>query len=137
MILLVRHDENALWMFYERTQGNEPGVKRICVQGQHGQISESRALHSFLGLGSALVAWPLLPHWAVGCGVTGAIFAVVILIIFAGREQEARIFFDEIPDEPISRLGLLWSIIGCIEIIPLLLMLVGLILTGFKLWGIF
>lgn len=91
----------------------------------------------FWGLGSALVAWPLLPQWAVGCGLAGAIFAVVILIIFAGREQEARIFFDEIPDEPISRLGLLWSIIGCIEIIPLVLMVVGLILTGLKLWGIF
>ncbi|GIK42644.1 MAG: hypothetical protein BroJett011_64770 [Chloroflexota bacterium] len=91
----------------------------------------------FWGLGSALVAWLLLPHWAVSCGVAGAIFAVVILLSFAGREQEARIFFDEIPDEPISRLGLLWSIIGCIEMIPILLILVGLILTGLKLWGIF
>lgn len=91
----------------------------------------------FWGLGSALIAWPLLPQWAVSCGVAGAIFAVIILLSFAGREQEARIFFDEIPDEPISRLGLLWSIIGCIEMIPLLLMLVGLILTGLKLLEIF
>lgn len=32
----------------------------------------------FWGLGGALVAWPLLPQWAVRCGVAGAIFAVVI-----------------------------------------------------------
>lgn len=36
MILLVRHDENALWMLYEGIQGNEPGAIRRYVQGQHG-----------------------------------------------------------------------------------------------------
>jgi hypothetical protein len=91
----------------------------------------------FWGLGSALVTWPLLPQWAVGCGVAGAAFAVVILISFAGQEEEARIFFGEIPEDATSCLGLLWSIIGCIEMIPLMLMVIGLILTGLKLLGIF
>lgn len=91
----------------------------------------------FWGLGSALVAWPLLPGWAVGCGVGGAVGGVAILIVFAGREEEARLFFGEIPEDSLSCLGLLWSVIGCIEMIPLLLMGLGIILTGLKLWGVF
>lgn len=46
--------------------------------------------------------------------MAGAILAAVILITFAGRESEARIFFGEMPEEAISCLGLLWSIIGCV-----------------------
>jgi hypothetical protein len=88
------------------------------------------------GTGSALVVWPFLPHWAVGCGVAGAVFALAILITFAGRENEARIFFGEIQPEPVSGLGLLWSIIGCLETIPIVLLVVGLILTLLKLLGI-
>lgn len=91
----------------------------------------------FWGLGCALIVWPFLSAWSVGCGLSGATFAVIILMMFAGREDEARIFFGEVDEIPVSCLGLLWSIIGCVEMIPILLMFVGGFFAVLKLLGLF
>jgi hypothetical protein len=71
--------------------------------------------------------------WIVTCGILGAAFATLFLIIFAGDEKSAQLFFaenwQELEEIGTPLMGLVITLISLIWFIPVLCLLFTLILV--------
>jgi hypothetical protein len=76
------------------------------------------------------------PSWTVSCGIIAAAFATLFLILFAGDETSARLFFfenwDEITKTGTPVMGLIFTLIGCIWFIPVLCLFFTLALLALR-----
>ena len=72
----------------------------------------------------------IYPSWVLGCGILGAAFGTVFLILFAGEESSAKLFFfenwDELEQTGSPTIGLVFVVIGVVWLVPILCFLVTL-----------
>jgi len=84
-------------------------------------------LHS---LAAVLIMSYVAPSWVIGCGVVAAAFGTLLLILFAGDEASARLFFfenwAELEETNNPLFGLVFVMVGCIWTIPVICFLLAL-----------
>jgi hypothetical protein len=72
----------------------------------------------------------IYPSWILGCGIVGAAFGTVLLILFAGEESSAKLFFfenwDELEQTGSAAIGLIFMVIALVWLVPILCFLVTL-----------
>jgi len=79
------------------------------------------------------VASVISATWVVTCGILAAAFATFVLIVFAGDEKSAQLFFaenwQELEEEGMPVMGLAISLISLIWLVPILCFFLSLMLV--------
>ena len=88
------------------------------------------SLHAAIAI---LIMLQVDPAWVAGCGVMAAAFATLLLFLFAGDEQSAKLFFfenwDELEKEGSLNLGFVFVVIAAIWVMPVLCFFLALIIV--------
>lgn len=65
----------------------------------------------------------LAPSWIIGCSIMAATAATLMLILFAGEEEGAQLFFgenwDKLEETGTTSAGFLMALVGCIWLVPI------------------
>jgi len=74
------------------------------------------------------------PSWMIACGIVAAALATLLLILFAGDEKSAQLFFfenwAEIEEARSPNIGFIFLVVASIWILPLLCFLLALTVVG-------
>jgi hypothetical protein len=81
---------------------------------------------------ASLLSSVISPTWIAMCGVLGAALAALLLILLAGDEKSAQLFFaenwQELEETGTPVVGLIVTVIGLIWLIPVLCLVLTLML---------
>jgi len=81
---------------------------------------------------ASLLSSVISPSWITACGVLGAALATLLLILLAGDEKSAQLFFAEnwreLEETGTPVVGLIVTVIGLIWLIPVLCLVLTLML---------
>ncbi len=88
---------------------------------------------------AVLIMSQIAPSWIVGCGILAAAFATLLLFLFAGDEQAAKLFFfenwNELEEQGSPNLGFIFAMIGAIWLLPVLCFFLALLIVSLIRFG--
>lgn len=77
-----------------------------------------------------------IPPWTIGCGIVGAAFATLLLILFAGDDKDAQLFFfenwQEVEKIESPVIPFIFAVVGCIWLLPVLCFFLTLFLLALR-----